>query len=114
MPDHHPRAPLILPEAPTPNPPAEYVELAVTSAFSFLHGASHPHELALSAQALGYDALGITDLNSLAGVVRLHAAAKKLGLRPLIGARIVLADGTGFLAYPRDREAYGRLSTLIS
>ena len=114
MPDHHPRAPLILPEAPTPNPPTEYVELAVTSAFSFLHGASHPHELALSAQALGYDALGIADLNSLAGVVRLHAAAKKLGLRPLIGARIVLADGTGFLAYPRDREAYGRLSTLIS
>ena len=114
MPDHHPRAPLILPEAPTPNPPAEYVELAVTSAFSFLHGASHPHELALSAQALGYDALGITDLNSLAGVVRLHAAAKKLGLRPLIGARIVLADGTGFLAYPTDRAAYGRLSTLIA
>ena len=114
MPDHHPRAPLILPDTPNPNPRADYVELAVTSAFSFLHGASHPHELATQAQALGYDALGITDLNSLAGVVRLHAAAKRLGLRPLIGARIVLADGMGFLAYPTDRTAYGRLSALIS
>ena len=114
MPDYHPRAPLILSEAPRPNPPSDYVELAVTSAFSFLHGASHPHELALAAQAMGYDALGIADRNSLAGVVRLHAAAKKLGLRPLIGARIVLADGTAFLAYPRDRAGYGRLSALIS
>uniref|UniRef100_UPI0035AF6134 PHP domain-containing protein n=1 Tax=Paracoccus sp. TaxID=267 RepID=UPI0035AF6134 len=110
MPDHHPRAPLILPDTPSPNPRADYVELAVTSAFSFLHGASHPHELAAQAQALGYDALGIADLNSLAGVVRLYAAAKRLGLRPLIGARIVLADGTAFLAYPTDRAAYGRLS----
>ncbi|RCW88923.1 error-prone DNA polymerase [Paracoccus lutimaris] len=114
MPDHHPRTPLTLPEHPAPNPRAEYVELAVTSAFSFLHGASHPHELALAAQALGYDALGIADLNSLAGVVRLHAAARKLGLRPLIGARIVLKDGTAFLAYPTDRAAYGRLTALIS
>jgi error-prone DNA polymerase len=34
----------------------------------------------------------------------------KAQMRPLIGARIVLADGTGFLAYPTDRAAYGRLS----
>ena len=114
MPDHHPRSPDLLPEVAAPNPASDYVELAVTSAFSFLHGASHPRELALAAHLLGYDALGIADLNSLAGVVRLHATAKKLRLRPVIGARIVLACGTAFLAYPADRAAYGRLSALIT
>ncbi|REF72842.1 MULTISPECIES: error-prone DNA polymerase [Paracoccus] len=114
MPDHHSRPEILLPKVEVPNPPADYVELAVTSAFSFLHGASHPRELALAAHLMGYDALGIADLNSLAGVVRLHAAAKKLQLRPVIGARIVLADGTAFLAYPTDRAAYGRLAALIT
>ncbi|MCJ1900628.1 MULTISPECIES: error-prone DNA polymerase [Paracoccus] len=114
MPDHHSRPEILLPKVEAPNPPADYVELAVTSAFSFLHGASHPRELALAAHLMGYDALGIADLNSLAGVVRLHAAAKKLQLRPVIGARIVLADGTAFLAYPTDRAAYGRLAALIT
>jgi len=114
MPDHHARPEILLPAVEAPNPPADYVELAVTSAFSFLHGASHPRELALAAHLMGYDALGIADLNSLAGVVRLHATAKKLHLRPVIGARIVLACGTAFLAYPTDRAAYGRLAALIT
>lgn len=114
MPDRHAPPEVLLPAVEQPNPPSDYVELAVTSAFSFLLGASHPRELALAAYRHGYDALGIADLNSLAGVVRLHATAKKLRLRPLIGARIVLADGTGFLAYPTDRAAYGRLASLIT
>ena len=103
MPDSHPRKALKLPEVSAPNPPSAYVELGVTSAFSFLHGASQPSELALTAHLLGHDAMGIADINSLAGVVRLHVAARQLHLRPLIGARIVLADGTAFLAYPTDR-----------
>ncbi|RDW12253.1 error-prone DNA polymerase [Paracoccus thiocyanatus] len=114
MPDRHERPQFLLPKVEAANPPAEYVELAVTSAFSFLHGASHPRELALAAHLMGHDALGIADLNSLAGVVRFHATAKKLHLRPVIGARIVLADGTAFLAYPTDRAAYGRLTALIT
>src|SRR5690606_20063449 len=44
----------------------------------------------------------------------MHTEAKRAGLRPVIGARIVLTDGTGFLAYPTDRAAYGRLAALIS
>ena len=98
----------------TPNPRADYVELGVTSAFSFLRGASMAPDLVQAAWELGYDAIGIADLNSLAGVVRIHAEAKKAHMRPVIGARIVLTDGTAFLAYPTDRAAYGRLSALIS
>ncbi|NHF73837.1 error-prone DNA polymerase [Paracoccus xiamenensis] len=98
----------------TPNPRADFVELGITTPFSFLRGASTAEELVLTAHALGHDAIGVADLNSLAGVVRLHVAATKAQMRPLIGARLVLADGTAFLAYPKDRAAYGRLSSLIS
>ncbi|TKW68787.1 MAG: DNA polymerase III subunit alpha [Paracoccus denitrificans] len=97
-----------------PNPRASFTELGITTPFSFLRGASTAEELAIAAHALGYDAIGVADLNSLAGVVRLHVAALKTRMRPLIGARIVLEDGTAFLAYPRDRAAYGRLSMLIA
>ena len=41
-------------------PPA-YAELHCLSNFTFLRGASHPHELVERAQALGYSALAITD-----------------------------------------------------
>ncbi len=97
-----------------PNPRADYVELAVTTPYSFLRGASHASELVATAHALGHDALGVADLNSMAGVVRLHAEARKANLRPVIGCRLRLVTGEEFLAYPRDRAAYGRLCSLLT
>ena len=52
---------------------SRYVELQATTNYSFLRGASHPGELVRTAHALGMPALGITDRNSLAGVVRAWA-----------------------------------------
>jgi error-prone DNA polymerase len=100
-----------------PPPPVErapYVELGVTSPFSFLRGASDAIELTLTALSHGYDAIGIADRNTLAGVVRMHSACKEAGLRPLIGCRLDLTDAPSLLAYPIDREGYGRLSRLLS
>ncbi|MES2292573.1 MAG: error-prone DNA polymerase [Pseudomonadota bacterium] len=96
-----------------------YVELAATTNFSFLRGASSPAEFVEQASLLGYPAIGITDRNTLAGVVRAYAKWKKLDPRTrprlLIGARLVFRDGTpDILAYPRDRKAYARLCRLIS
>jgi error-prone DNA polymerase len=96
-----------------------YAELAVTTNFSFLRGASHPREFVTQAQALGYAAIGIADRNSLAGVVRAYDQWKQLDEenrpRLLIGARLVFRDGTpDILAYPRNRKAYGWLCHLIS
>ena len=96
------------------NPRAAFVELGVTTPFSFLHGASDATDLVQTAHALGYDALGVADLNTMAGVVRIHAEACKASLRPVIGCRLHLATGEAFLAYPRDRAAYGRLCALLS
>ncbi|SDZ56700.1 error-prone DNA polymerase, DnaE-like [Jannaschia faecimaris] len=96
------------------NPRAPFVELGLTTCFSFLYGASEPVDLVTTAHALGYHALGVADRNSMAGVVRLHVEANTTKIKPLIGTRIVLTDGTAVLAFPRDREAYGRLCALIS
>src|SRR6202790_1863614 len=92
-----------------------YAELAVTTNFSFLRGASHPEELGAGAKRLGRDGIGIADRNSVAGVVRAHMAANTAGLRLAVGARLVFADGTpDILSYPRDRTAWGRLTRLLS
>ncbi|ONG59153.1 hypothetical protein BKE38_00320 [Pseudoroseomonas deserti] len=94
--------------------PPGYVELGARSNFSLPDGASHPAELVLTAKALGHAGLGICDTNSLAGVVRGHVAAREEGVSYVVGARLVLDDGTAWLAWPTDRASYGRLSTLLS
>ncbi|MEO5640705.1 MAG: error-prone DNA polymerase [Sphingomicrobium sp.] len=110
------RRKLVLDEG--PEPPtisrADYVELGVTTPFSFLRGASDAIELVLTALEYGMDSIGVADGNTLAGVVRMHSAAKGAGLRPLIGCRVEPVDAAALLAYPRDREAYGRLSRMLS
>ncbi|RBM06570.1 error-prone DNA polymerase [Novacetimonas cocois] len=91
-----------------------YAELQVTSYFSFLRGASSPIELFEQAKALGIEALGICDRNSLAGMVQAHVAAKETGIRLVVGCRLDLADFAPVLVYPTDRAAYGRLCRLLS
>ncbi len=93
-----------------------YAELAVTTNFSFLRGASHPGEMVLAAEALGLSALAIADRNSFAGVVRSFEAWKKnkVALKLIVGVRLVTVDGLEVLAYPTDREAYARLCRLLT
>ena len=95
-------------------PPVAYAELQVSSNFSFLRGASHPEELAVTAAALGHAALAVADRNSLAGVVRAHIACRQAGIRLVVGARLDLTDGPSLLCFPTDRAAYGRLSKLLT
>ena len=99
---------------PPPATPSPYVELGVTSPFSFLRGASAANELVTSALLLGYEAIGIADRNTLAGVVRMHSACELVGMRPLIGCRLDLTDAPSLLVYPIDRNGYGQLSRLLS
>ncbi len=91
-----------------------YTELQVTSNFSFLRGASHPEELVEQAAVHGQDCIALTDRNTLAGVVRAHAYGKKHGVRVIPGARLDLLDGPTLLALPTDKDAYGRLSGLLT
>jgi len=96
------------------SPAPIYAELQVTTHFSFLRGASSPQELFEQAKLLGLTALGITDRNSLAGIVRAYEASQDTGVRLVVGCRLDLTDGTSLLVYPTDRAAYSRLCRLLS
>lgn len=91
-----------------------YAELHCKTNFSFLQGASHADELVARALELNYQALAITDRNSLSGVVRAHTAAKVHGLKILIGAEITPQDAPPVVLWAPDRAAYGRLCRLIT
>jgi error-prone DNA polymerase len=99
-----------------------YIEFATRSNFSFLHGASHAEELISTAVGLGLGGLGLTDTNSVAGVVRAHAALRDLkeerpdlSFRYHPGARLSFTDETpDILAYPMNRAGWGRLCRLLT
>ncbi|MCA3263941.1 MAG: error-prone DNA polymerase [Telmatospirillum sp.] len=93
---------------------AAYAELQVTTNFSFLRGASHPHEFVATAKALGHCAIGIADHGSFAGIVRAHVAAKEAGLKLLTGVRVDPTNGPPLLLYAKDRTGYAGLCRLIS
>ncbi len=104
----------------------DYAELHCHSNFSFLSGASHPHELVTQARLRGYSALALTDECSLAGVVRAHEAARAQGLRLIVGAEMRLARtppprsshptgaGARLLLLAQSRRGYGNLSQWVT
>lgn len=97
-----------------------FTELSATSNFTFLTGASHPEDYVLRAAELGFDAIAIADLNSVAGIVRAHAQARALArdggpqIRLIPAARLVLQGGFTLTALPRDRAAWGRLCRMLT
>jgi DNA-directed DNA polymerase III PolC len=95
-------------------------ELCTLTNFTFLTGASHPEEMVEAAQALGLGVVAITDVNSVAGVVRAHQKAREMlrdtGAAPRViaGARLVFRCGMSVTVVPRDRTGWGRLCRLLS
>src|SRR5690606_24488084 len=111
-----PTTPAVELPPPPPEKPerAGFAELFCRTNFSFLEAASHPDELVERATALGYEALGVTDINSLAGVVRAHVAAKDSGLKLLIGAEVTPVDAPPAVLLTIDRNGYANLSRLLT
>jgi error-prone DNA polymerase len=91
-----------------------YVELQVASHFSFLRGVSSAEELFAAAAMLGYPALGITDRNTVGGLVKGLRAERETGVRLIAGCRLDLMDGSSLLVWPEDRAAWSRLTRLLS
>jgi error-prone DNA polymerase len=100
-------------------PMPDYAEIGITTNFSFLRGGSHPQAYVRQASELRLPVIGIADHNTLAGVVRAYKELEnpEVTYKPklLIGSRLVFMDGTpDILAYPCDRDAYGRLCRLLT
>lgn len=97
-----------------------YAELYCFSNFTFLTGASHPHELAERAAELGYRALAITDACSVAGIPRAWAALKDSPVKLITGSWFELEDAPAngtrpqFILLARNRAGYGQLCQLIT
>src|SRR5687767_4232033 len=94
-----------------------YVELHASSAFSFLDGASLPEALVERAAALGYPALALLDRDGVYGAPRFHMAAKRAGLKAIVGAEITIAVKTGILQLPvliESRAGYQNLCRLLT
>ncbi len=91
-----------------------YAELHALSNFSFLRGASHPHELVERSAQLGYKALAITDECSMAGSVRAWEAAKRFGLHVITGTELSLQDGLKLVLLAETHAGYTALCKLIT
>jgi error-prone DNA polymerase len=91
-----------------------YAELHCHSAFSFLDGASLPDELVPTALELGYEALALTDHNSVSGSMEFAVTARALGLRPIHGAEIDLDDGRHLTLLVRDARGWSNLCRILT
>ena len=91
---------------------ALYAELHSHSAFSFLDGASLPEELVAAAVELGYDALALTDHNTVSGSMEFAEAAAGLGLKAIHGAEIDVAE-PGHPVGARNHEVGRHLTLLV-
>ena len=85
-----------------------YIELHTSSAFSFLDGASLPEALIDRAASLGYPALALLDRDGVYGAPRFHLAAKRAGIKAIIGAELTISSG---LARPFEPPAFALRAT---
>src|SRR5690349_21289385 len=91
-----------------------YVELHCHSAFSFLDGASLPDELVPTALELGHRAMALTDHNTVSGSMEFAVSARALGLRPIHGAEIDLADGRHLILLVEDAGGWSNLCRILT
>src|SRR6516225_7841641 len=91
-----------------------YVELHCHSAFSFLDGASLPDELVPAALELGYQAVALTDHNTVSGSMEFAVSARALGLRPIHGAEVDLEDDRHLTLLVEDAVGWSSLCRILT
>ena len=106
----------------------KFIELNITSNFTFLTGGSHPEEYANRVASIGMEAFAITDVNSVAGIVRAHKECLKIALsrkdsqtknykcspRLIPATKLVLNNGFCLNALAPTKLAWSEMSRIIS
>ncbi len=82
--------------------------------YSFLEGASHPHEMFERASQLGITHMAVTDNNGLYGMSRANTAAKQFGINLIVGADLTLSTGEQVVCLAENKAGYKSLCTLIT
>src|SRR5947209_16104739 len=89
------------------------VSLHTHSWYSLLEGVSSLEQLLERAAECGYKALALTDTNNLYGAVPFVERARRLGIRPLLGA-CLRQQRTRCVALIAERAGYRSLCRIIS
>ena len=96
----------------TPRRP--YAELRAASSFSFLEGATLPEDLIATAAERDVPAMAIIDRNGVYGAPRFYGAAKKAGVRALVGSELVMDEQRRITLLVESRTGYKNLCKLIT
>ena len=98
-----------------------FVHLRLHTEFSVVDGTNRIDEIVKAAAADGQPALAITDLNNLFGAIKFYKEARGKGVKPVIGAEIMLeglgADATALsrlVLLVQSKQGYLNLSELIA
>ena len=85
---------------------ADFVHLHVHSEYSLLDGACRVKSLVQRAKELGMPAVALTDHGTLGGVVKFYDAARKEGIKPIIGLELYVATDRHSRAGVKERNAH--------
>jgi DNA polymerase-3 subunit alpha len=90
-----------------------FVHLHTHSEYSLLDGASRLEELCAKAEALGMPAIALTDHGVMFGVLDFYEAARRHGVKPIVGVEAYVAPRSRFDRNPgEDEEKYRHLTLL--
>ncbi|HZU78135.1 MAG TPA: PHP domain-containing protein, partial [Dehalococcoidia bacterium] len=83
-----------------------FTHLHLHTEFSLLDGLARIEPLLDRVKALGQEACAITDHGNLYGAIDFYRAARKRGIKPLIGIEAYVAPGSRLSRDPRDKSPF--------
>jgi DNA-directed DNA polymerase III PolC len=90
-----------------------FTHLHIHTHFSFGFGASGPQALVDAAIARGFRTVACTDTNGVYGAVEFQQAAESAGIRPILGAHLLLGDQEA-VALATDEQGWGALCRAVT
>lgn len=99
---------------------AQFVHLRLHSEYSLVDGLVRIKPLAKKVAEMGMPAVALTDFNNFFGLVKFYKAAQGAGVKPILGADLLVQDETGegsptqLLLLVADQTGYQNLTKLIS
>ena len=100
--------------------PAKFVHLRLHSEYSLVDGLVRIKPLAAKVASLDMPAVALTDFNNFFGLVKFYKAAQAVGVKPILGAEVLVLDDSGEGALTQlvllivDNVGYKNLTGLIS
>jgi len=91
-----------------------FVHLHVHSPYSFMDGASTVDELTARAAGLDMPAIAVTDHNNLSAAVRFVKAARRCGVKPVVGCELTGKGGHHLTVLCRDNQGYRNLCRILT